>query len=276
MDSISQTEKDARVEALLEENQKAAYLLVRRDMELTKANEKLQELDAVKSQFVDLIAHQLRTPLTGTRWAIDMLLNDELGGALTDTQKDILIKGQKSNTRMITLVNSMLQVDNIESGKSKYVFAPLKIKLLLDTALVKVTPIIDAKNLTTINLADNTITVLGDPEKIQIVLNVVLENAVKYTMDNGTIEIQVTQKEAFTEVSVKDNGIGIPKESQKYIFRSFFRAKNAVRMETDGSGLGLFLSKKIIEKHGGKMWFESEENKGTTFYFTLPTEDMKT
>jgi signal transduction histidine kinase len=112
--------------------------------------------------------------------------------------------------------------------------------------------------------------VMVDGEKVGVVLQNVIENAVKYTPKGGVIEINFEDKDGFIQVSVKDSGIGISDEDQKNVFNRFFRAKNAIKVETDGSGLGLFITKGIVEKHGGKIWFKSKVGEGSTFYFTLP------
>jgi two-component system sensor histidine kinase VicK len=109
-----------------------------------------------------------------------------------------------------------------------------------------------------------------DIEKISLAIQNLLENAILYNLPGGKIEISLKLKENKIEFSIKDTGIGIPKELQRRVFTKFFRAPNAMRIETEGSGLGLFITKNIIEAHGGEIWFESEEGKGTTFYFTLP------
>ena len=112
--------------------------------------------------------------------------------------------------------------------------------------------------------------VLIDGEKMRAVLQNLLENAIKYTPEGGRIEMDFQVVGDFVQMSIKDGGIGIPDEDKKNIFRRFFRAKNAIKVETDGSGLGLFIAKGIIEKHGGKIWFESSPGLGTIFNFTIP------
>ena len=115
--------------------------------------------------------------------------------------------------------------------------------------------------------------VFMDLGQMRAVLQNLLENAVRYTLPGGKIEIRFQVREKFLEISIKDDGIGILEEDEKNIFKRFFRARNAIKMETDGSGLGLFIAKGIIEKHGGKIWFESREGEGTTFSFTVPISE---
>ena len=112
-----------------------------------------------------------------------------------------------------------------------------------------------------------------DPEAIRAVLQNLLENAIKYTIDGGRIEINVKKDNDHLVISMTDNGIGIPEDQAKDVFVKFFRASNAIKQETDGSGLGLYIAKTIVEKNGGTIWFESVEGKGSTFYFTVPLDE---
>jgi len=257
---------------LLQEQQRAAQMLVRRDAELTKANDRLRKLDEVKSNFVSVVAHQLRTPLSGIKWTLNLLINGDLG-TLTDEQKTFLFKAYESNDRMISLVNDMLGADRIDSGKVRYALQPLQMLDLVDNVLFELLPQANARSLTVIfkHEPKDLPKVHVDPERIRAVFQNLLENAVKYSRVGGTLEITMKVVDTgFIEVKIADDGIGIPKDQQKNIFERFFRATNAVKTETDGSGLGLYIVKNIVEKHGGKIWFEGDEGKGVTFYFTLP------
>ena len=266
--------KTASLEALGREEEKAAKLLVRRDLELTQANERLKKLDDVKSGFISVVAHQLRNPLSGIKWTLNLLINGDLGALLTE-QKTFLMKAYESNDRMISLVNDMLGADRFESGKTRYELQPVSLADVVDSVLFELLPQSNARGLT-IRFASKQAKVPkvhADPEKIRAVFQNLLENSVKYSRQHGIIEIGFEQTSALeVTVWIKDDGIGIPKEQQKSIFERFFRAPNAIRLETDGSGLGLFIVKSIIERQGGRISFESEEGKGVTFTFTIPIE----
>lgn len=264
-------ERTVELERLLVEQQKGAQLLIRRDLELTKANEKLEELDQVKSDFISVVAHQLRTPLSGMKWTLSMLLNGDMGG-LNDDQKTFLMKSYESNSRMITLVNDMLVADGIQSGRVHYGFKRIDIVDLMDNVLFEISPEAKKKNILIEykNKFENLPQAYVDPETMRAVLQNLFENAIKYTLEKGKIEIDVKKESDHLVISIADNGIGIPEDQAKEVFSKFFRAKNAVKQVTDGSGLGLYIAKTIIEKNGGKIWFESAEGKGTTFYFTVP------
>lgn len=267
--------KAASFKNLSQEQERGAQLLVRRDLELSRANDRLRKLDEVKSGFISVVAHQLRTPLSGIKWTLNLLLNGDMG-ALTTEQKTFLMKAYESNDRMISLVNDMLGADRIDSGKTRYVFQPVQLIDVIDNVLFEILPQANAKGLT-INFAPKPPSlpkVHGDPEKLRAVFQNLLENSVKYSRPQGMIVVGLRKENNGEEVrvSIKDDGIGIPIGQQKDIFERFFRAQNAIKAETEGSGLGLFIVKSIIERHGGRIWFESAEGKGVIFYFTVPFE----
>ncbi len=249
-------------------------LLIRRDLELSRANEKLQKLDETKSNFISIVAHQLRTPLSGIKWTISMLLSGDMG-PLNNDQKTFLMKSSESNARMISLINDMLVADRIQSGRIHYGFKHVDIINLMDNVLFEVSPQAVKRNISFEykNKFENLPQAYVDPETMRAVLQNLLENAIKYTIEGDKIEIDVKKDGDYLLVSIKDNGIGIPKDQAKDVFLKFFRARNALKQETDGSGLGLYITKTIVEKNGGKIWFESTEGNGSTFYFTVPLQE---
>lgn len=261
-----------KLEKLVHSQVEGGKLLIRRDLKLTRMNEELEKLQQLKSEFVTVVAHQLRTPLSAIKWSVDMVIKGDVG-EITNDQKALLLKAYESNDRMIILVNDMLNADRLESGKFKYSFIKIQLNDLIDNVLYELLPQLKSKNITIqfTNRQDSLPQVLADPEKIRAVLQNILENAVKYTPANGSITIELAvENEKAVRVSITDSGIGIPQSQQNKIYNRFFRGSNAVKTVTDGTGLGLYIAKSIVEKHGGKTWFESEENKGTKFYFTLP------
>lgn len=272
METIGEMQaKIAKLEQAAKEYNIGTKLLIRRDLELSRANEKLQKFDEVKSNFISIVAHQLRTPLSGIKWTLSMLLNGDMG-ELNNDQKTFLMKSYESNTRMITLVNDMLVADRIQSGKVNYGFEHIDVIDLMDSVLFEVSPQAAKKNVSIEykNKFENLPQAYVDPETMRAVLQNLLENAIKYTIEGGKVEIDVKKENNLLLVSIADNGIGIPEDQQKNVFAKFFRARNAVKQETDGSGLGLYITKTIVEKNGGTIWFESLEDKGSTFYFTVP------
>lgn len=255
---------------VVKEQDRSAKMLIRRDLELSRANEKLRSLDTQKSEFMSIIAHQMRTPLSAIKWTLNMMLKNELG-PLTVDQMNFLKKADESNEHMITLVEDMLLADRLETGRTDIQLVDTDVNAIINDVLHDLTSKIQQKNIQVHRTECDPLvcTTKADKEKIRAVVQNLLENAVKYTPQNGTVVIQVYERDGFLNVSIKDSGIGIPKDQQAYIFTKFYRARNAARIEANGSGLGLFIAKNIIERHGGTITCESEEGKGTTFSFSI-------
>lgn len=247
-----------------------------RTKELTIANERLIELDKVKTEFISVAAHQLRTPLSAVKWIMSLIL-DEGNDNLTSEQKSLLMKGYESNERMIRLINEMLMVARIESGKMVYNFSFIHIEDLIGSCLQDFEGQAKTRKIDLVfkEPSSKLPYINTDPDKIRAVIQNLVENALFYTKDNGRVEVQAVKDGKYIKVSVKDNGIGIPEKQKVGIFNKFFRAENALKTRTDGSGLGLFVSKSIIEKNNGEMGFDSKEGVGTTFYFTMPCVEKK-
>jgi len=250
---------------LLREEERIGTLVILHDV----TREKM--IERIKTEFVSVAAHQLRTPLSAIKWTLRMLLDGDVG-ELTPEQKDFLEKSYKSNERMINLINDLLNVTRIEEGRYLYNPVLTEFEPILESLLSFYTEEIKRKGLKleVEKPKEKLPPVVVDAEKIKLALQNLIENAIKYTLPGGKISISLKRLEDSIEFSIKDTGVGIPKDQQNRVFTKFFRGANAMKLETEGSGLGLFITKNIIEAHGGKIWFESEEGKGTTFYFTLP------
>lgn len=246
-------------------DEKLGTMIILHDITREKTIEKM------KTEFVSLAAHQLRTPLSAIKWTIQMLLDGDLG-EITAEQREFIKKTYQSNERMIGLINDLLDVTRIEEGR--YLYRPILSDLESIVRFV-VNSHEDELKLGNLKLEfkkpkNKLPRVMIDVEKMRMVVQNLLENAIRYTPSGGKITISLADKKTEVEFKIKDTGVGIPKDQQKRVFTKFFRGANVIRMETEGSGLGVFISKNIVEAHGGKMWFESEEGKGTAFYFTLP------
>jgi signal transduction histidine kinase len=250
---------------------RSGKLLIRRDLELSRANDRLRELDVAKSEFVSVAAHQLRTPLSGIKWTLNLLINGDLG-PLSAEQKEFLKKSYDSNERMISLINDLLMADRAESGKQRFIISPWPPLEIFDSVIFESLPLARKKKITIgfKNRPTDLPKVRVDKDKLWAAFQNLLENAVRYTLDGGTVTVDFEIKNGFLEVSIADSGIGIPEGQQDKIFTRFFRGSNAIKIETSGSGLGLYIARSIIERFGGKLWFKSSEHVGTTFYFTLP------
>jgi len=250
---------------MMREEEKFGALIILHDV----SREKL--IERMKTEFVSLSAHQLRTPLSAIKWTLKMLLDGDLG-KITEEQRDFIEKTYKSNERMINLINDLLDVSRIEEGRYLYKPVLTNLESIIQFVVNSYKEEIERKKLKfqfkkpKLKLPE----VIVDVEKIKLAIDNLLGNAIGYTPAGGEVTVSLKCVKKEIELSVKDTGVGIPKDQQGRVFTKFFRAANAIRMETEGSGLGLFIAKNIIEAHGGKIWFESEEKKGTTFHFTLP------
>jgi two-component system sensor histidine kinase VicK len=258
----------SQVEKTLSEQQESAKLLIRRDLALTKANEQLQALDAVKSEFISIAAHQLRTPLSAIKWIIHMLAHEEFKDV---AERSMFIeKAAESTDRMIELVNDLLEADHIQSGKYQFVFAEVAADELINGIVGELKTIADERKITIETDLVSATAVRGDAMKLRALFQNLIENAIKYTLPGGKVKVSSVKETDYLKVSVSDSGIGIPDAQKNHIFSKFFRASNAVRVDTVGSGLGLFIAKEVVQRHGGNIWFESKTDVGTTFYVELP------
>jgi signal transduction histidine kinase len=173
---------------------------------------------------------------------------------------------------MISLINDLLNVTRIEEGRFLYRQELANIEDIVLTVIDNSQEILKMKKM---NLHfDKPKQLLPqisvDREKMELVVQNLLENAVKYTPEGGMIDVSLSRNDTSVVFKIKDNGVGIPESQQDRIFTKFFRSDNVIRMETEGSGLGLYTTKNIVEAHKGKIWFDSKEGEGTTFYFTIP------
>ncbi|MDO8600994.1 MAG: HAMP domain-containing sensor histidine kinase [bacterium] len=265
------TDTNVRLQELLRENYISAKMLVQRDLELTEANVRLQDLDVMKSEFVSIAAHQLRTPLTGIRWSYIALLEKETG-FLASEQRKIVEDGLRVTVRAIELVNDLLSVARIEEGRFGFNMAHQSMVLVVEKVYARFLNAAEEKGIRLLLETEKSALphVLIDDEKIAILLENVLDNAVKYTSPGGEVLIRVMRDRDTIRVDVKDTGIGIPVDQQSRVFTKFFRGDNAQLFQTSGTGLGLYVAKNIAEKHGGTLTCESTEGKGTTLTLTLP------
>lgn len=232
-------------------------------------------IERMKTEFVSLSAHQLRTPLSAIKWTLRMFLDGDLGKA-TKEQKSFIEKIYHSNERMIFLINDLLNVSRIEEGTYVYKAALSDIEPIINSVIASYKEEIKRKKIKVeIKKPEEKLAqVRIDAEKIQLAFQNFFDNAIRYNGPGGTITVYLKNNERQIEVAVEDSGIGIPKDQQKRVFDRFFRAANVIKEGKDGTGLGLYITKNIIEAHGGKVWLESEENKGSTFHFSLPTEEV--
>ena len=233
-------------------------------------------LDSAKTNFISVASHQLRTPLTSIRWFTEMVLDGD-AGEINEQQRHFIDRVYESSIRMSDLVNLLLQIARIESGRIIIEPEPIDLSELAKQVGDSLKPILRAKS--------QEVTVTSNPSPLPLVpldksiiwqvIQNLLTNANRYSLAKTPIQVSITQKGQELEFAVSNAGIGIPKKYYNRIFEKFFRAENAIKSVPEGSGLGLALVKSLVLGWGGKVWFESEEGKNTTFYFTIPIAGMK-
>jgi len=234
-----------------------------------------KEVEHLKSEFISIASHQLRTPLSAIKWILKMLLNEDLG-ALSVEQKTYVEKTYRSNERMISLVNDLLDASRIEEGRYEYKFEQFDLKQLLKEIVEQDRVLLEKNHLEfKTNINDGLpAMVWGDAEKLILALTNLIDNAIKFTLQQGKIslEVKTLARPAVVQMIVRDTGIGISKPDQARLFTKFFRADNAKKMQAEGTGLGLFIAGNIIKKHGGNIQIESEVAQGTTVTCTFPRD----
>jgi signal transduction histidine kinase len=239
--------------------------------ELELANLRLQKVDEAKTEFLSVASHQLRTPLTAIKGYSSMLLEGDYG-PVEKAQKDTVQIIFDSAQRLATLVGELLDLSRIESGRMEFDFAPVNLCQTIESVITEVSPKAKARGLYVYfdNVNRSCPEIRADVEKLrQVVINLI-DNAVKYTVTGG-VTVQLMQTDETLQLAVKDTGIGVDPAEKAKLFEKFFRTQGANELTREGSGLGIYVVKKIVESHGGKIWFESEGvGRGTTFYVTFP------
>ena len=234
---------------------------------LKQTNEKLRKMDETKDEFISMASHQLRTPLTSVKGYVSMVLDGDVG-PITAPQRELLQQSFVSSQRMANLISDMLNLSRINTGK--FVIEPSAVYLpsVIESELGQLREIAVNKNINLVfAIPPEFPTLQLDEGKMHQVIMNLIDNALYYTPDGGTVTVELTESATSIEFKVVDTGIGVPREAQKHLFTKMYRAENARRTRPDGTGLGLFMVKKVIIAQGGSIIFESEEGKGSTFGF---------
>jgi len=237
---------------------------------ITQSFERITEASRMKSEFVSIVSHQLRSPLSNLKWAIELLMSGKIN-SISEKELEYFKILRENSDRMTELISDLLIVSRIETAR-----LPINNKefslVELTEGLIKVfNPFVQASNINMVfKPEENLPKIFADPSQIRLVVENLLDNAVRYVKGKGDILIKMGRRKNIILFEIKDDGVGIPKSDHKFIFQKFFRSENALRHQTQGSGLGLYIAKAIVDKSGGKIGFKSEENKGSTFWFTLP------
>jgi len=238
--------------------------------ELRLSNNQLQRLDEAKDEFISMASHQLRTPLTSIKGYISMLLEGDIGH-LTKEQEKVIEEVFISSERMVRLIGDFLNVSRLQTGKFVIEKRPVNLGQLIQREIEGLIQNASTRELTFVYNEPKNIPMLDlDENKIQQVVMNFCDNAIYYSKDKGKITVKLKKVDNCVEFTVTDSGIGVPASEQNHLFNKFFRATNARRARPDGTGVGLFLAKKVIDDHGGSIIFESKEGKGSTFGFRLP------
>lgn len=222
------------------------------------------------SRVISIVSHQLKTPLSAIKGYLEVLISEDLG-KINQKQKEYLNNALENTQQMIRLVKDLLDVSQIEEGKMELKPKPSSLEKITREVIKEFSFLAKAKNCTLSFKVLDEIPLLNiDSIKIQEVISNIISNAIEYNKSKGKVEVSLKRKDNNILFCCKDTGIGIPKAEKKKIFTKFHRGEKAIKLSTGGSGLGLFISKAIIEKSGGKILFESQEGKGSTFFFSLP------
>lgn len=227
-----------------------------------------------KSEFISIAAHQLRTPLSAVKWALRLVMDGDTG-ELNPAQEKMLARGYATNEKMIHLVNDLLNVSRIEDGRFGYRFERGAIEDIISSSIAGFS----------MNAAEHGVSVeyappperippfAFDPDKVALAIQNLVDNAIKYTPPGGRVSVALAREDSYVKVTISDTGVGVPRDQIARLFGKFFRASNVIHMQTTGSGLGLFIVKNIVARHGGEIGVKSEENKGSTFWLTLPMDE---
>ncbi|MBU4351340.1 HAMP domain-containing histidine kinase [Candidatus Parcubacteria bacterium] len=261
---------------------------------IIRSFEKLAEVAKMKSEFIGIVSHQIRAPLSNLKWAVDLLASGKVE-PVSEKQAAYLQILRENSRRMEDMVSDLLIVSRLEADNLPFKKEKASLVELVKSLISQSQPFIKASNVEIeLKIEDNLPEIVFDYEKVGQAVGNILDNAIRYIgeadmpketgnigeanvsseagniKDKGKIEVTLRKEANHLCLEVKDNGIGIPKDDQKYIFQKFFRASNASRVQAQGSGLGLYIAKSIIEKLEGKIYFVSREDQGSTFVFTLP------
>lgn len=235
--------------------------------------EQMAKVNKMKSEFVSIASHQLKTPLAEISWEIELLLSKNSEG-LNEKQKDLINRIEKSSVKMTRLANDLLDVARIEQGELPLAKEKVDVLKLIDQIVQNNKIIAQANNVQIkIKKPKNLPKAFIDKRRIGVALDNLISNAIKYIRKKGLVRVSVNQSGKNIIFSVEDNGVGIPWKQHGNVFEKFFRSSNVFQHQVSGTGLGLYIAKNIVEQSGGRIWFDSVPEEGSTFYFSLPLKN---
>lgn len=260
---------EAQVAERTRELSEANERLRLRQRELEKANAELEQLDALKSEFVSLVSHELRAPLTNISGSLQLLLAEDQETPLSPNQREILALANEQTNHLTRLVKGVLDVARIESGQMPLSFQAFNLLKVIDRN-VEQWRVCDLTHTWLEPVESNLPSAWGDPDRVEEVLMNLFDNAFKYSRPGGTIRVDARVMEHRLVVSVSDQGEGIAPQELEKIFDKFHRIERGDARQTYGYGLGLYISRKFIQAMGGELWAESRVGQGSVFFFALP------
>jgi len=254
---------------IMDDGERISVLIILHDVTKERLSDKM------KTEFVTLAAHQLRTPTSAVKWSLQALSGGDLG-TLNEEQKKAVETAYITNDKVIGLVKDLLDLAQIEEGRFLSNMELCDVEgIILEIIKENETVIKNRKLNVEFQKSEYPLPKLMlDKEKIKIAIENIFDNALRYTLAGGRVTIICIGGKKEVQIQIKDTGLGIPAEEQGRVFTKFFRSNNVMKRETEGTGLGLYISKNIVEAHGGQIWFNSELNKGTTFFFTIPIKEQ--
>ena len=224
--------------------------------------------EQLKSDFISFVTHQLRTPLSGVKWMLELAIDAKDN---PEEMQSFIADARLSTERLIRLVNDLLDISRLEQGRQKIAPQPVDLEKLTRDAVTEINPsLLEMKQTLKLEIVNNPPQPNADRQMMRQAIMNLLSNSVKYTPAEGSIDIRISAGPGLVRWEIRDTGIGIPKEDQDKLFEKFYRASNVLAVETEGTGLGLYLARLIVEQFGGRIWCESEEGAGAKFIFTLP------
>lgn len=280
MKPLNLDELIVRIRKVLDEKQRFVRLRDFAD-QLEKANQELRRIDGMKSEFVSVASHELRTPLTAIKNAVQLVLKGT-AGKINENQAKFLSMAERNINRLTNILNDLLNLSRIESGKIELKFENIELKGIIELTTSSLRSNGDGKSIKIdVEINEHLPAVYGDPEKIEQILTNLIGNAIKFTPEGGRILVTAQPlthdgKAGHGDrvaISIKDTGIGIPSEHLDAIFEKFHQVEGSLQRSVSGTGLGLAIAKGLVEAHQGQIWVESEVGKGSTFTFTLPISE---
>lgn len=238
---------------------------------VTESAKRIVNANRLKKEFTDIVSHQMRSPLSAIKWYMEMLLRSGQDN-LTQKQHEYVEVIIEANRKMLSLINDLLNMTNIEKGKEQFVFEKINIIELIEETIKNYRIFSNQRSITvTFNKGRNKkIWIMSDQIKLKIVVENLLNNALRYTPKNGLVQVNLVKLNGYVTFEIKDNGMGIGEKEKPHVFEKFFRSKQARNVETQGTGLGLYICRTLLRKMDGDIWFKSRIGRGTSFFFKIP------